>query len=321
MGDSKSQSKEELEPSQTEGQEKNKQKEISCDSHQPTNKSQGSSRLSQRPPIETDSSEEQWRADQRRHWKRQLTAQWCLNWITLGAAVVGIGTLPFLYGTLKTTQISADAAKTQADAAIQALHSQRPFVSFGKPDGRLLDYIKPRKSDKKGSIILYFRNTGPAPAQNLLINAYSSLPPIEKGGNRHLYRFRIYFKGQPAGISFMGGTSLGASSVHSQPLEEKWVPNPEQWSLIRSGQWNGTFRIEGTFEYCDSWGQYRCETFAARYQPPPIDNFIATQALPQCFVHTPDPSEMAKGEDYRAEPLPTCEQPEERSLQMQKQNQ
>lgn len=295
MDDSKSQSKEELEPNRTEEQEENKQNDTS--------------------------REEQWRADQRCYWKQQLTVQRCLNLITLVATVVGLGTLAILYGTLKTTQIAADAAKAQADAAIQALHSQRPFVSFGKPDGRLLDYIKPQQNDKKGSIILYFQNTGSAPAQNLLINAYSSLPPNEKGDDRHLYRFRIYFKGQPVSISYMGGTSLGASSIHSQPLDEKWVPTPEQWSLIKSGKWNGTFRIAGTFEYCDSWGQYRCEAFAAHYQPPPIDNFIAAPPLPQCFVHAPDPSEMAKGADYRAEPLPTCEQPEERSPQIQKQKQ
>lgn len=208
-------------------------------------------------------SEDEWRTVQKRMWEQQICVSKWLNWITAAAAGTGLGGLLILYWTLGATSTAANAAKTQPQAAIDALHSQRANVTLGLASGSLADYVPPAGTS---NIILHFRNTGPQSAPNALINAFSDLPPNEKGEFHHLYRARAFYKGKPAGVVGFGGFSIGSESRYDYPLDPKWVPNVNQWHNIVSGKYS-PFRIDGTIEYCDSWGTWHCEDFSVEYNP------------------------------------------------------
>jgi hypothetical protein len=218
-----------------------------------------------------------------------------------------------MHNSSADTKALAEAAKAQAQIALDQLHSQRPYVSLGRADGIIAEYAPPAKGDKKGTVLLYFQNTGTSAATNFLTNAYSLLPPAEKGEQRHIYRARMFFKGKPAGVSFFMGDTVGAGSLRIETLDAKWVPTVDQWKQIAAGQWKAGFYISGNFEYCDAWGEYRCEMFTLKYAPAPVSKFIAntSRECPNSFVPLPDPTELAKGEDYNAQLLPRCKQPEE----------
>ncbi len=72
--------------------------------------------------IEPNSKDEDWKAEQRKNWARQLCVAKWLNAITLIASVVALAGLIFLYGTLNATKEAADATRDAVDAQL------RPFL-------------------------------------------------------------------------------------------------------------------------------------------------------------------------------------------------
>jgi hypothetical protein len=134
-------------------------------------------------PLERPLREEAHRAKEEEYWRKSLRKQGCLNFITCIAAVAGLLSIGAIWGSLKATQ-------TQAQTALDTLHSQRPNINFGLENGDMADYLPPVGNAKKGTIILHFRNTGPQSADSVLIDAFSTLPPAQKGEERHLLRYR-----------------------------------------------------------------------------------------------------------------------------------
>jgi hypothetical protein len=104
-----------------------------------------------------------------------------------------------------------------------------------------------------------------------------------------------------------GGGNLPGQSTHIEYLDRMVVPKSTA-QLEESKR----FMIAGTFEYCDSFGYYRCEDFAAMYFPPPIDDFIAQTVPNSCHqisqISDPAPASMETAEVHWS-PLPRCEPP------------
>ncbi len=248
--------------------------------------------------------------------KFYLISQFCLVALAVIASTIAICSLRFIAKTVEATRTAADAAHTQAQVALDTLHSQRPNIVFGPANGDLAAYVAPTRSQQKGRILIYFRNAGPEPSRGALFNAYSNLLPNEKGQIHHLLRYRAFIKGRPAGMVSGGGVNVSAGSEYALVLNDKWVPNPKQWANIRGDRGSkryGQFRIEGTFEYCDQWGAWRCEGFETAYDPQ-LGRFVPGVATPMgCEYTTEDPGYLARGADLKAEILPPCEQPEERA--------
>jgi hypothetical protein len=215
------------------------------------------------------------------------------------------------------TERAANAAKDSADTArivLRKMRKRRPEIVFGLSNGSVADYIPPTRGQQKGTILIHFRNTGDEPSPNTLFNAYSDLLPSDKGEIRHLLRYRAFYKGQPSGLVGGGGTDIASQAQYDLPLDQKWVPNPAQWRNIENRrQRYGGFRVQGTFEYCDQWGVWRCDTFFTSYDPN-LRKFVSTTMPPMGCEYTTEAADyLAMGADYRAEILPPCEQPDERA--------
>jgi hypothetical protein len=250
------------------------------------------------------SEEEQHRAAERDYWKRQLRLAKWMNWVTGVASVAGIIGLAFIYGTLKATQ-------DQTQAAIDALHSQRPYMSLGKADGVIAKYQPPVGEREKGTIELYFLNTGTAPATRFLVNAFSSLPTAEKIQERHLYRAKRFRDGKFIGWALMGGNTVGRDATRIEVLDAKSVPSPDEWRQVEDRKLD--FSIRGNFEYCDLWGKYTCEVFMLTYRPSDGGSFTIDASLPCPPSMIAKPDLQGKDPSVYVEMLSECQQPQERT--------
>ncbi len=246
--------------------------------------------------------DEQHRAKEEDYWRRSLSKQRNLNLITFFAAAVGIAGIGILWGTLKDTQI-------QAQVALDALHSQRPLVLLGKPDGSaIVEYLRPaNKKEKKGAMLINLYNAGPAYASHVLVNAFSSLGAPQKLNFQHLVRYIPLMNGKPIGIVGGGGSPVAPQAIYPWPLDDRWVPTPTEWKEIQTGTHKGSFNIQGTVEYCDNWGNWRCDAFMLVYRPLPLDKFLNLSMPPEIFCkNQPDPKELAAGPGLGAIVLPPC---------------
>jgi hypothetical protein len=263
---------------------------------------------------EPNANEERWQAEQRIFWSRQLCVGTWLNWITASTVAVAAVGLVFLYRTEIDTRTAAMVAEKQAQIALDTLHSQRAYISFGSPDGKFAKYLEPKRGQKKGAIILHFQNSGVVAASHVQVQAYANNAPRVTFNSTRLLRYVMEYPKGFEGVMSAGGGDIAAHTPFDQPLDQKWVPTPNRWKQIRGDKWPGRFSVEGIFEYCDNWGQYHCERFSADYRPPPIDNFVAVPAMP-CIVAPPSIEELPPvNRQHFVRFLPRCEQPGEPNL-------
>ncbi len=179
--------------------------------------------------------------------------------------------------------------------------SERPYVSLGNRDGKVAAFRQ--RPDGGAAVEVYFFNAGRTPALNLVINLWSSLPGAKHAPERHIERFA-----DPNGgvLDEVPGPVIPGGGTHTDYLPVNWTPSPDELKAIRNGK---SFAIGGTFEYCDQFGNYRCQGFWARYRPPPIDNFVQF-AAPACWLPPPTPPySIIGGKRIRMVTLPPCEKP------------
>jgi hypothetical protein len=270
-----------------------------------------------------DSNEEDHRATERQYWEQQIrvTEQQVLyaKWMNVMTGInvilgllIGGATLWIILGTLRVTLI-------QSRTALDALRSERPYISLGKADGTVAEYIPPSEGQEKGTILFYLQNSGPVAAPSFLVNVARRLSdspflPGQERDARHIQRVQLLREGTPVGGIFTVGSAIGANSVHVEMVDREWIPTVGEWQLIASGQPKNLFSLVGNFEYCDRWGEYYCEIFTVQYQPPPVSRFTATTLpCPSDFPPVYDPKERFQFPGYTVELLPRCRQPEERA--------
>lgn len=192
--------------------------------------------------------------------------------------------------------------------AIDTLHMQRPYMSLGKEDGVVAEYVAPPAGKEKGIISLYFRNTGPVAATKFIVNAfrYESGNPFPPAPQQwHVERWQwLEPNGQWSAIHSTQGFTVGASSTYVFSLPQKSVPIPQEWDRIETGQPYGFLRIGGSLEYCDLWGKYTIECFSMTYAKGTNYQFVATPM--ECPADYPPPPVSLEKKRYIAL---QCEQP------------
>ncbi len=179
--------------------------------------------------------------------------------------------------------------------------SEKPYVSLGNRDGKVAEIRQ--QSDGSSAIVVFFFNAGRTPALNLVTNLWSSLRGVKHEPEHHIERFQ-----DPNGgvLDRVPGPVIPGQGTHSDYLPLRWTPSGDELKAVRSGK---QFAIGGTFEYCDQFGNYRCQGFWARYRPPPIDDFVQF-AAPSCWVPPPTPpSSIIGGKKIQFVALPRCEKP------------
>ena len=154
--------------------------------------------------------------------------------------------------------------------------SQRPYVSLGRKDGTLAEFVEPKDphSGEQVGIKLYLQNGGQSPAltpnvsitMSILINGTKTQVVGPKSSFQHLLRYRdangsMYLPAAP------GSIPPQSEYVRLMP----GIMSEEQLESILQGR--GLMLLSGFLEYCDEFGQYSCRMFDLYFQGPPINSF------------------------------------------------
>jgi hypothetical protein len=219
---------------------------------------------SQRMPADDDQrkAEEQYRNKQL-FWQRTTAIS------TFLAVIAAVVYAWVTYKQWNEAHIANDHLAKQFEA------SERPYVSFGNRDGEV---VRLAEINDTPSLALYFYNSGETPARRFLVNAYSNARiPISRN-DHHLARF---IESDPTDPTFSGVATvtgegdIPAESTFIRYLGNDYTPDAAQWQQLRKGQTilmgnpgalhPYPFEVFGTFEYCDIFGRYHCDAFAADY--------------------------------------------------------
>ena len=204
--------------------------------------------------------------------RRQWNINYPLGVMTLffaGAAALGVW---WQYSVLNQT-----LSETRRDFVA----SQRAYVGIGDPrSGDVAEYYPATDPNKQGVLELFFFNAGASPATRMIINARTTVMPNPRT-ETHIERYWEYNPNSPSygwvGPMTTSRITIPPHSTSSFPLPEDLTPTNAQFDqLTKNPPTNqiGGFTITGTFEYCDGFGYFRCESFATQYKPPPLKRLV-----------------------------------------------
>jgi hypothetical protein len=230
--------------------------------------------------------------------------------------IVGLITLFVLFAYTAINYCLYGTTKAQLEAnAIQFLASQRPYVVLGDPWGTLAEV---QEIKDKPFIALHFVNTGNSTASHFAVQTIIWVPngtPVVEHAWGH--RQRWIDSDYAMSTTSMGPTvNLGAKAEYTEYLP---VGNNtrEQLTTAFAGQdWEGTM-VDGQMEYCDIFGQYRCENFNLVYKPS-IGKFIPAISNTGVACTNPNPTDIdnaALETRLGRHQIPPCEQPNEPDYQ------
>jgi len=220
---------------------------------------------------------------------RRLSKHWAAGFvvnvaITIFTMIAALGVWA-QYGTLDQT-----LQETRADFRA----SERPYVSMGRKDGSVGNFIVP-SSPQKGGIAFYFHNSGHLPALRFNVQPFDGTH-----SELHMARIQDVKTGK---IRLLSGEKDILGDSDSVAIYDKSVP-PEMLKLIKSGQ--HPFSVKGMFEYCDDFGLYVCSYFETQYIADPLWAFNLIR-LRECRYKNPPNSYLSPDEQF----VRPCETPEE----------
>ncbi|MGA7918324.1 MAG: hypothetical protein WCA38_01550 [Candidatus Acidiferrales bacterium] len=211
-------------------------------------------------------------------------------------AAVGIIALWIYYGQLEEMRSSTKAAKDAVDVADATLNvSQRAYVTVGRKDGVVADFVIPKDAKEHAEIVIYFQNTGRLPAKftwGLLPGAF-----LLKGSKK-----------QSSGISiaqpYSGGLPTRTRDVKTGSIGEQGASYVIAGDSVFVG--TGAFisqkdlaelpindmglLILGQYDYCDELGTRSSRMFGIQYRshaPTSSLSFSLAQDTPGMVVPTP----------------------------------
>jgi hypothetical protein len=157
--------------------------------------------------------------------------------------------------------------------------SQRAYITLGRKDGVVAEFLKPSDPNSASAIVVYFQNSGHLPAHinwgatpetDLMakmpetspffgIASYHHFTPIQRIRGR---------QNNVLGYDFGIGTVIGSDSLYVADFGT--LPSSKLSSLAHNIK---TVEIDGAFESCDDFGTYVCRQFVLKYRPLPYDSF------------------------------------------------
>lgn len=183
---------------------------------------------------------------------------------TVVLGVIGVGGLVLTYETLR-------------EVGEEFRVSQRAYVTLGRKDGTIAEFVVPKDIKADAGIVVYFQNSGHLPAKfnwgvpdlfnNLTVPANSVIQFIHSPHNfGPMYRTRNKKTGSLSEVG--AGDSIGGES---QVVEDFGEVSREEMDRMSTA--NMIYQLNGVFEYCDELGTYRCRQFALYYQGVPYSAF------------------------------------------------
>lgn len=190
---------------------------------------------------------------------------------------------------------------------------EQPYVSLGRKDGKIAEFIEPKTRDDPAGMRIYVQNGGDSPALNpnigifnaFLLKAADKNVPDTHPFQQNLPRFEwmVRYRDAQGGI---GGNGSG-ESIPPQSNFEFVIPkvvSQEQFRNIKDGK--ETVLLWGQLQYCDIVGNYSCRGFWLFFDGPPINSFSEEGESDCANLYSYPPRKS--GQTY----LLPCEQPAER---------
>jgi hypothetical protein len=262
--------------------------------------------------IEPSAQDDQRNTDQNNYWGRQLRIAIVLNVITGFAAIVGLYGLTYLRDQNKLTQ---ETLKT----------SQGAYVTIGKKDGTVAEFIVPERRKDNAVLILYFQNSGHIPAKlawGLGPMAFIATSKKVEGPQSSGITFTHPFSGMTRMINIKSGsisekgdsTLIAGDSIFKAKVGE--IP---QGRLAELFPQNAGI-VLGEFQYCDELGKEAHRSFSISYENAPTSdlNFRLTSDHPAPNLRATPPAgweylttcqtaaEYEKQEEDAARPVSDC---------------
>jgi hypothetical protein len=201
-------------------------------------------------------------------------------------------------------------AKSTAEQTNEAFHTaQRPYVALGGRDGKIGELLNLTVKGKP-IITLHFYNGGQSTARHFKVYIGATIPGANKSNFRHRHRYRA----SDREIITEGETNVGLAA-QSEHMEYVLDPNL-LWTWSELNDINGEFAIGGDLEYCDEFGTYHCQGWAAEYKPL-LGAFIPGGPIDlPCVVEQGDAAQLERTlrnarPDVAVKEIEPCEQPNE----------
>lgn len=172
-------------------------------------------------------------------------------------ALLGLG----IYTTVAALQLGT-TRDTLKELQIQFRASERPYVGLGNHEGKIAEFVP--QPDIRGAhwVVLHFFNSGHAPALNFNVRywtTYNTVFPQPQWPQVQRFRNEVTGKIQVMG----GGTTIPGQSEYVFYVGPQGLPSKEQLERLRST--GEQFYVMGTFDYCDQFGKFHCDGYAATY--------------------------------------------------------
>jgi hypothetical protein len=212
-----------------------------------------------------------------------------------------IGLLFYVALTYEMWQVAQDTLRL----------SQRAYVTVGKQDGVVADFVIPKDPNQNAEIIIYFQNTGRLPAK---FAWGTTIPLLAAGGQKKSTGINYVhpYKGLPTRTRNKKDGSIGeqgeSTIVAGESVYISTLGTISQKDLAELPANNMGLLILGEFAYCDELGTYSPHRFALRYRsnaPSTNLSFDLAEDSPGFHLMLP---EATAATEY----LPPCETPAER---------
>jgi hypothetical protein len=201
--------------------------------------------------------------------------------------------------------------------------SQRPYVSLGRKDGTLAEFVEPRnpQSGQRGGMKIYFQNGGQSPALTTNVGFLTGVVLTNINGkwqtpaglkSQEVFHNLLRYRDNKGGSGeYTGSGSIAPQSEYVAFVSE--LLTQEQLNSMAKGE--STLMLQGMIEYCDGFGRYYCRQFTLFFDGPPINAFSEHDEFSCADWYRYPPRQP--GQTY----LPPCEQPDERDARQKKENQ
>jgi hypothetical protein len=203
---------------------------------------------SEKKPTANIRSDEEWRVEQRKNWRRQLWLQWILAATAVVASIVGIFTLIILKRTL---EITTD----------QLHRSQRPWI--GITDLIITDPLTFDNNGARITVRANLKNYGNSPANTTYPVADIVIGKDQQAAKalqQSLCSFSI--------LDVMNKAEVGNTLFPNQEVQTPLLPQTIRWEDMKGGKTAKTnMSLVGCVMYLDQFGKSHRTNFFYFFVP------------------------------------------------------
>jgi hypothetical protein len=202
--------------------------------------------------------------------------------------------------------------KTQGQFAQESLSiSQRAYVTIGRKDGVVADFVIPKDPNQNAEVVVYFQNSGHVPAKFTWGTIASLMPSSNKPtGITYTHPYGAFSRirdRKTGGVTEQGeSTEIAGDSVVVSTLGTISQKDLADLPINKTG-----VLVIGMYEYCDELGNLSIRNFGLRYRnnaPSTSLSFDLAKDMAIPVPLLPPPSDPASA----TEVITPCETPQER---------